>query len=215
MNRIGLRAHLLHKCKRSREGCKLNEKRRGQQLTKRQSASLLIDEFLVVAAQSGDAKAWDELVKRWEGRLIAHAYRLLGDKETAREASQSAWGEIARGLRHLQDARLFPAWAYRITSRCSAKLIDRAVKDRALKTEFAAEPREITSEPEPPSQLARLQEAIRQLPPGERAAIALYHFEEMRVAEVAIALDVPAGTVKTRLMNGRLKLRAILEGGQP
>lgn len=60
--------------------------------------------------------------------------------------------------------------------------------------------------------MGRLQAAIRQLPAGERAAIALHHFEDLRVAEVAVALGVPVGTVKTRLMNARRKLRAILEG---
>jgi len=46
----------------------------------------------------------------------------------------------------------------------------------------------------------------------QRAAVALFHFEEMSVAEVAVALDVPVGTVKTRLMHARRKLRAVLEG---
>jgi DNA-directed RNA polymerase specialized sigma24 family protein len=50
------------------------------------------------------------------------------------------------------------------------------------------------------------------LPAGQRAAIALFHIEDMSVAEVAVALDVPAGTVKTRLMNARAKLRAAFEG---
>lgn len=188
---------------------------RGLQITKRQSASLLIDEFLVASAQSGDSRAWNQLARKWEVRLVSHAYRLLGDREAARDAAQSAWGEIVRGLKNLQDARLFPAWAYRITSRCCAKHIDHTIKDRAIKTAFAAEPKELASEQEPPSQRAQLQEAIRQLPAGERAAIALYHFEEFRVAEVAVALDVPVGTVKTRLMNARRKLRSILEGDQP
>ncbi|WP_379547859.1 RNA polymerase sigma factor [Qipengyuania sp. DSG2-2] len=190
-------------------------RRRRRPITQRQSASLLVDEFLVASAQSGDRAAWNQLAQKWEAKLVSHAYRLLGDKEAARDAAQSAWGEIVRGLTGLQDARVFPAWAYRITSRCCAKQIDRAVRDRALKSDFAAEPRDVASEPDAPSQLARLQAAIRQLPAGERAAIALYHFEEMRVAEVGVALDVPVGTVKTRLMNARRKLRAILEGEQP
>ncbi|MDP8994590.1 MAG: ECF-type sigma factor, partial [Pseudomonadota bacterium] len=58
----------------------------------------------------------------------------------------------------------------------------------------------------------QLRAAIRALPPGQRSAVALFHLEEMSVAEVAVALDVPAGTVKTRLMHARRKLRAALEG---
>ena len=54
--------------------------------------------------------------------------------------------------------------------------------------------------------------AAERLPPEQRAAIALFHIEDMSVAEVAVALDVPAGTVKTRLMTARAKLREAFEG---
>jgi RNA polymerase sigma factor (sigma-70 family) len=50
------------------------------------------------------------------------------------------------------------------------------------------------------------------LPPEQRSALALFHLEEMSVAEVAVALDVPLGTVKTRLLHARRKLREALEG---
>lgn len=59
---------------------------------------------------------------------------------------------------------------------------------------------------------ARLRAAIASLPPDQAATIALFYLEEMSVAEVVIATDVPIGTVKTRLMHARAKLRAILEG---
>jgi len=61
-------------------------------------------------------------------------------------------------------------------------------------------------------EIERLHAAICDLPPAQRAAIALFHFEEMSVAETAVALDVPAGTIKTRLMHARRTLRAVLEG---
>ena len=60
--------------------------------------------------------------------------------------------------------------------------------------------------------IAVLQSAIRMLPAEQQAAIALFYLEEMSVAEVAVALDVPAGTVKTRLMHARRKLRGAFEG---
>lgn len=171
----------------------------------------LLNEYRVVAAQAGDRAAWAQLARHWESRMIAHAYRLTGDREMARDAAQQAWGEIVKGLPGLQDARAFPAWAFRITSRACAKEIGKQVRDRDLKAAYASEPLETATPPDEPSEADVLQAAIRQLPAGERAAIALYHFEEMRVAEVAVALAIPAGTVKTRLMHARRKLRAILE----
>jgi RNA polymerase sigma-70 factor (ECF subfamily) len=172
----------------------------------------ILDEFLVVAATGGDEQAFVQLVRRWQPRLLAHAWRLLGDREVALDAVQSSWADIVRGLGQLQDARAFPAWAYRIVSRACARQIDYRVRQRTLASEIfeqdAAEP----LDPNMGLIAERLRKAVRELPPEQRAAIALYHFEDMSVAEVAVALDVPAGTVKTRLMHGRRKLRAALEG---
>lgn len=129
----------------------------------------------------------------------------------ARDAAQQAWGEIVKGLGSLQDVRAFPAWALRITSRACAREIGKRVRDKELKDAYANEPTVTVTAMDEPSDIDALKSAIRQLPAGERAAIALYHFEEMRVAEVAVALEIPAGTVKTRLMHARRKLRAILD----
>lgn len=57
-----------------------------------------------------------------------------------------------------------------------------------------------------------LHKALAKLPEGHRAAIGLFYLEEMSVAEVAVALEIPMGTVKTRLMQARWKLRTTLEG---
>lgn len=172
----------------------------------------LLDEFLVADARAGNRAALEQLVLRWHPRLVAHAWRLTGDREMARDAAQTGWGEIVSGLPRLRDEQAFPAWAYRIVSRACAGEIDKAVKRRSLVAALAAEGADEAVQPAEPLQLDRLQAAIRQLPPGERAAIALHHFEHLRVAEVAVALAIPVGTAKTRLMNARRKLRAILEG---
>ena len=177
--------------------------------------SRALDEFLVAEARTGNRTAMRQLVKRWHPKLTAHANRLTGDHEMAQDAVQSGWGEIMRGLAGLRETRAFPAWAFRIVSRTCQREIGKMVQQRDLKSAIEREPHETSAEPQEPSELGRLRDAIRQLPPGERAAIALYHWEELRVAEVAVALAVPVGTVKTRLMNARRKLRAILEGEQP
>ncbi|NBB53097.1 sigma-70 family RNA polymerase sigma factor [Rhizobium sp. CRIBSB] len=176
----------------------------------------VLDEYLVVAAAAGDRRAFEDLARRWHRKLVAHAWRLTGDGEAARDAAQAGWVEIARNIAGLRDEAAFPAWAYRIVSRRCAGLIAARQHERALARAVAAEPEPT---PEPPDrgathgpQIARLHAAIRDLPPAQRAAIALFHFEEMTVAETAVALDVPAGTIKTRLMHARRALRAVLEG---
>jgi RNA polymerase sigma-70 factor (ECF subfamily) len=172
-------------------------------------AKRALDAYLAAAARTGDRKALALLFKRWNPRLTAHAWRLLGDRDLASDAAQEAWVEIVRGLPALADTGAFAAWAYRIVSRRCAKAIGRAVRDRRTAEALTGdEGATATAEPE----ALRLRRAIDGLPPEQRAAIALFYLEDMSVAEVAVALAVPAGTVKTRLMHARHRLRAALEG---
>lgn len=176
------------------------------------NASRVLDEYLLVSIRMGDAKAFDLLARRWQKKLLAHAWRLLGgDADGARDAVQEGWVEIVRGLPRLRDDRAFPAWAFRIVSRRCARQIGAAVRDRQLAADSAITEGDRSSA-ESIGDEQRLRAAVQALPPDQRAAIALFHFEDMSIAEVAVALDVPAGTVKTRLMHARRKLRASLEG---
>lgn len=174
----------------------------------------IFDEYLVASAKAGDRKAFAMLVERWQGKLVAHAWRLTGDVEAARDAAQAAWVEIMSGLHRLRDDSAFPAWAYRLVSRRCAKQIRGAVRRRDLGAALAVEPEPELPSPDAPLDAQRLRSAIAMLPPDQRAAIALFYLEDMSVAEVAVALAIPAGTVKTRLMHARRKLRSALEGDE-
>lgn len=180
-------------------------------MTVARSAARVLDEFLVVSAQAGDRKAFALLAERWHGKLAAHAWRLTGDRELALDAAQAAWIDIVRGLGRLRDPRAFPAWAYRIVSRRCAGQIGEAVRRRELAAAMASEPAESDAGAEGAAGVDGLRTAIALLPPGQRSALALFYLEEMSVAEVAVALDVPLGTVKTRLMHARRKLREAME----
>ena len=172
----------------------------------------ILDEYLVVSAQAGDREAFDLLARRWQKKLVAHAWRVTGDVDAARDAAQLGWIEIVRGMSGLQDARAFPAWAYRIVSRVCARQVRDLVRQRRLSTDVAAQPEVEPEEEGSRHDASLLRTAIRALPAEQRTAIALFHFEELSIAEVAVALNVPAGTIKTRLMHARRKLRAALEG---
>lgn len=152
------------------------------------------------------------LAERWNGKLVAHAWRLTGDVEMARDAAQAAWVEIVAGLHRLRDDRAFPAWAYRLVSRRCAKQVRGAIRRRDLDAALDVEPDADAPSLEAPLDAERLRSAIAGLPSDQRAAIALFYLEDLSVAEVAVALTIPAGTVKTRLMHARRKLRAALEG---
>jgi RNA polymerase sigma factor (sigma-70 family) len=172
----------------------------------------LLDEYLAASARAGSRIALDQLAARFQPRLIGHARRLTGDTEAARDVVQEAWIEIVRGLSRLDDTAAFPAWAFRIVSRRCARWVRKVQQRRRIDTAYAAEPVGTTITPDGAraSDATRLIRAMATLPPDQRAAIALFYLEDMSVAEIAVALDAPSGTVKTRLMHAREKLRRCL-----
>lgn len=177
------------------------------------TAARLLDEYLAAAARTGDRAALGRLAGRWQPKLLAHAWRLTGDAELARDIVQDAWTDIARGLHRLSDAALFTAWAYRIVSRRAADAINRRIRARRLAAAVEAPANEVSaSSMEFAADARPLTAAIAALPRDQRAAVALFYLEDLSVAEIAAAMDVPAGTVKTRLMHARTRLRAALTG---
>lgn len=176
----------------------------------------IYDEFLVAAAITGDRPALARLVARWHPKLLRHAWRVIGDAERAKDMVQEAWVEVLKGLARLDDAAAFPAWAYRIvTRRCQRSFhhTREAVELDADVMEASAEVPEHASG-EFAAELSNVMDAIGMLPAPQRTVLALFYIEELSVAEIAIATDVPPGTVKTRLLHARRKVRALLEGEQ-
>ncbi|GJL92159.1 RNA polymerase sigma factor [Hyphococcus sp.] len=179
-------------------------------------AARIFDEYLAASARAGDRAAFSQLAERWQPKLLAHAFRLTGEREAARDVVQDAWADIVKSLGRLDDARVFPAWAYRIVSHRAADMIRKRQRGRRLGEAYAAEPRDelaAAAKVETDVDSAPLRAAMNGLPPDQRAAVALFYIEDFSVAEIAAALNIPAGTVKTRLMHARRKLRAALEGG--
>ncbi len=175
----------------------------------------IYEEYLATAARMGDRRAIDALVRYRSPRLYSHAYRLLGDRDDAMDAVQDAWIEILRGLPQLIEPRAFPAWAYQITTRRCARLIDKNIKQRALGEN--PDPAMIPESPEPGPAAAdanTIRAAINTLPHDHAATLKLFYIDEMSVREVAFALDIPVGTVKSRLMHARQKLKQTLKGNQ-
>ena len=172
-----------------------------------------LEAYLVASARLGDRRAMSGLVRLRGPRLLAHATRLLGERDAAHDVVQEAWAEILRGLKTLKDDRAFLPWALRITSRRVSREIERRQRHRRLASEYGAEMD--TSLPDEASasiDAEVIRTALNELSDDHRATIALFYLEEMSVADVAAAMDVPLGTVKTRLMHARAHLRRVIEG---
>lgn len=177
-----------------------------------------LDAYLAASARVGDRDALDKLAERWHRKLLAYSHRLTGEAELAADVAQDAWGEIIRGIAGLDDAAAFPAWAFRIVSRRCAKAISKRQRRRAGTAALSREDAPKGDDHfghENRAELDIVSRAMNELSTDHRAALALFYVEGLRIAEIAVALEIAPGTVKTRLMHARNKLRAQLEGETP
>ena len=179
----------------------------------------VVDAMLVLQCQAGDAAAFEQIAGRWQGRLLLHAGRLLGDREAASEAVQEAWVAIVRGINRLDDPARFAPWAYRIVRHKCTDRLRRVTRSRSRETELDAEASTEGGESAEMHVEARdraaavgaMRAAISELPAEHRTLLSLFYFENLAVGEIAEAMGIPTGTVKSRLFHLRARLRKMME----
>ena len=173
------------------------------------------DELLVLQCQEGDGEAMKVLIARWHPRLGRLAWRLTGERDAAQDIVQDAWLAIVRGLRRLDDPARFRSWAYRIVTNKCADWTRRRVVQRSATEELQAAAvsgsGSSSSDAESTDAVIRVRDALAKLPSEQRAVLSLHYLDEMGVAEIARTLDVPEGTVKSRLYHARSRLKQVLE----
>jgi len=168
-------------------------------------------EWLVLAAQAGDERAFRDLYGLWTADLQRLARVRVEHAQHAEEVMQDAWVAIARGLGRLDDPARFPAWAMRIVERRGADWVRRRQLERHRRDLLASAPPPDAIAAAPRHDLQHLREVIDRLTPDDRQLLHLFYHQGLSVGEVAEVLGVPAGTVKSRLFHTREKLRTHLE----
>lgn len=171
----------------------------------------VLDELLVIRCQGGDVRALELLARRWHPRLLRDATYLTGDAEAARDVAQEAWIGIARGVRQLQDPARFRSWAHRIVVNKWRDWIRRERAKRRAVQRAAADLAQRPAAEQPRDDIARLRASLAELPADQRTVLSWFYLEEMSVREIAAALSIPAGTVKSRLYHARNALRRCLK----
>ena len=170
--------------------------------------SHLEDQLLVMDAQDGKAEALETLVQRWQRRLWRHAVRLTGSQQAAWDITQSAWYDIIRRLRRLHDPAAFCAWAYRITT-CKAMDWIRQQQRTRMAGPDSLDALAAAAKPE-----TGVDELLKLLDIDKRTVLYLYYFERLTVSEIGQALNIPAGTVKSRLHAARRDLKELWESNR-
>jgi RNA polymerase sigma-70 factor (ECF subfamily) len=167
------------------------------------------DGDLVERSLRGNAEAFRPLVERYQKVLFTVALRMLGDREDALDAAQSAFAKAYEKLPSYDRRHKFFSWLYRIlVNECLN--VRRAQRERApLDPELAG-----PDNPQRSAALAQLrtqvQAALAQLSKEQREVIVLRHFAEMSYEEIEEALAIPEKTVKSRLYEARQRLGPLL-----
>jgi RNA polymerase sigma-70 factor, ECF subfamily len=181
---------------------------------------------LAARASRGDRRALERLLDRHADHVHAVCRRVLSDREDALDATQEALVAIARGITRFDGRSAFTTWMYRVATNSAldeARRRQRRPRPVDTTTATLAEPPARSPAPALDEQVgARLDVdvALASLPEEFRTAVVLRDLCDLDYAEIAAALDIPDGTVRSRISRGRTLLRAALspptrDGGNP
>lgn len=183
------------------------------------------DEDLVAKSQRGDMEAFRILIERHEKGIYNLAYRMLKNVEDAKDAAQEIFLKVFASLRGFRGESSFATWLYRIaTNECINRLrrpsflsLDELRREYEDERNPIEPPQLIDTSPLP-EELAESHEiqqlvhkAMDELPDHYRLVVTLRHLRELSYNEMAAALDLPVGTVKTYLFRAKKILKAKLQ----
>jgi RNA polymerase sigma-70 factor (ECF subfamily) len=178
------------------------------------------DAELIARHKRGDQAAFEQLVLRWDTRVLNLAYRLACDREEAREIRQIAFMRAYRGLAGFNGDARFSTWLNRVVVNIWRDRVRQQIKRR--RDPESGEP--VPDRPETgalpcPSAVSEqreagriVAEAVAALPDAEREVVALRHYQGLTFAEIAEVVDAPVSTVKTRMSRALVRLRGWLKG---
>lgn len=181
---------------------------------------------LVAAAQRGDLESFNQLVRLYEGRVYNLCLRMLGDPESAADATQDCFISAYRNLRSFRGGS-FRSWLLRIATNACYDVL-RVRKRRpatSLDAAISSDDENMRLDPPDPSESpddvalrhelgAAIQTGLDQLPEDQRVVVILSDIQGMAYDEIASITNSNLGTVKSRLSRGRARLREILRAGE-
>jgi RNA polymerase sigma-70 factor, ECF subfamily len=171
------------------------------------------DAALVLAVRAGEGAAYGQLIERHGARIHALCYRICGRAGIAPELAHDSFVEAYLKLDQLREPALFSAWLRRIALNVCRMWLRRRPTELSFDEDQSAL---VQSEAEPePEELANLASGLVRLRPQHRVILALRYLEGLAYEEIATFLDVPVGTVMSRLHRARHALRSELLAEQP
>lgn len=177
------------------------------------------EQELLASAAGGDRRAFGQLVRLYQRRAYAVAYSLVGNRDDAMELSQDAFVKAFKAMKRFDLSMPFYPWLHRIVRNTSLNHLKKKKRrgesslDQMMENGFdahdgACTPDDAASRME---LLTHIQNAMSQLTPEQQEILRLRHFKELSYVEIATSLNIPQGTVMSRLHSARKKLRAVMD----
>ncbi|GAB4520772.1 MAG: sigma-70 family RNA polymerase sigma factor [Anaerolineales bacterium] len=175
------------------------------------------DRELILALQSGDTDALGVLYNRYNTLVYRTAYAITGDPDAASDLLQDAFLRLNRFSEHIDPRRPLEPWLYRMTANLSYTWLKRRKRWFHPLDDMMEWLAGVTHASHSPQQQAeknaesqRLQQAMLTLPVQQRMVVVMYYVNDLSLQEIAEILEIPEGTVKSRLYYGRAALRQAL-----
>lgn len=176
------------------------------------------DQELILRLQDGNLEALGELYDRYRQLVFRTALAISGDYDAANDLLQDVFLRLFRFAQHIDIDRPLQPWLYRMTANLSYTWVKRDQRWRKpidiLSDWLAGPSKNVPSEAvEQMDDWDRLQRAVAGLPISQRMVVVLYYLNDLSLQEIGDILDIPLGTVKSRLHYGRQSLKKELSLG--
>lgn len=183
-----------------------------ERVDRREPIQPATDRSLVDRARTGDLEAFEEIVRARMDAVYRLSFAILGNEADARDAAQDTFVAAWRQIGRLRDEDRFDAWLQRVAVN-AARMVHRSRRRRGVReipsAELAGRVADIAA-PEAADGRS-LDRAMRTLPADQRAILVLHHLEGRAIADLAVILEIPSGTVKSRLHTARAALLRALD----
>jgi RNA polymerase sigma-70 factor (ECF subfamily) len=173
------------------------------------------ERLLVGKLKRGDEQAFAQLIHLYEHRVYAMAYRFTGSREDAEDITQETFLGILNSLNRFRGASKLSTWVYRIAmNHCLEHVRRRKADTVPLNEELAITTSSPGDDPQRSAEQCEASDAVQSallgLSSDHRQVVILHELQELTYGEIADALDIPVGTVKSRLFNALRKLKELL-----
>lgn len=194
--------------------------------TSRANPGQTSDEVLVSRCRSGNMVAFGELIELYQDRIFNAVFRMVGNYDDAQDLTQEAFLRALKSIKRFRGNAKFYTWLFRIAMNLSIthrQRVRRAPRSGAWQTGGQAAVLLELADKKNPSPLREAQikerhqqvlEALEQLAPEARAIVVLRDIEQLGYSDIGKILEVPVGTVKSRLYRARLAVREQLTQGK-